>query len=320
ASQKIYRTRLIGKPLKGMNFFETPAVTVEVEDQILFIRIFSFAENSYSQLVSKISELDEEAREFESIVLDLRFNPGGSFQDALRIASLFLPETQVGSIIRRAEPPAESINGSEDFDPEFDIYHDGLEYKQDPVFISPIGKIYTQPMIVLANEHSASSADILTQILSENKRAYFVGTRTFGKGIGQFSESLGPISKLGGQFKMTMMQFVGPSGYSAQVSGVYPNYELPDPLIEQLIEECKRDKSLPCAPTKMSDIAIEDIIQPIPSQFGYCDPIPHGLQTYIPIHEHSSLEISLKTKQSLAPPQESFDFQKEAAKELLRLR
>ncbi|PIR21725.1 MAG: hypothetical protein COV44_11685 [Deltaproteobacteria bacterium CG11_big_fil_rev_8_21_14_0_20_45_16] len=201
-----------------------PLVAAELRDDVIYIRLFEFEEGAAFEIARKISALKDAWRRKHSnhqlsIVLDLRFNGGGSQNEMQAIAGLFLPESKVGQIRIRDLPP-------------------NVKFKLEDFWVSNPGTIFEEPLTVLANNYSASASDILTQILKETGRATFVGEQTFGKGIGQVMFSIG--EHLGGVFKFTALQFYGPRGESAQLVGVVPHIEVKDSILMKWREACQK--------------------------------------------------------------------------------
>jgi carboxyl-terminal processing protease len=118
------------------------------------------------------------------LILDLRFNPGGTMQDAEEIADLFLREGTIVSTRGRAHQDRITRAQAEGTLPEF-------------------------PLVVIVNSASASASEIVAGALAENNRAVVVGTRTFGKGSVQTVHSL-PANR--GQLKITEQRYYLPSG------------------------------------------------------------------------------------------------------------
>lgn len=122
-----------------------------------YLRLRSFGSRSPVEMAAALKELKNKG--VEQLVLDLRGNPGGSFQAALEVAGLFLP---AGSEASRVLSP----NADE------------------PVFL-PRGQIETRPMAVLVDGGSASASEVLAAALRGNCRAPLIGEKTFGKAFVQ---------------------------------------------------------------------------------------------------------------------------------------
>jgi len=144
------------------------------------------------------------------MILDLRFNGGGSLRDVVDMTGLFIEE---GPIVQVKSRERESY-----------VYKD-----KDP-------KVrYDGPLVVMVNSYSASASEILAAALQDYDRAIIVGSSsTFGKGTVQRFFDLDDAIRGGtefkplGQVKMTMQKFYRVDGGSTQLKGVEPDIVLPD--------------------------------------------------------------------------------------------
>ena len=163
------------------------------------------------------------------IILDLRFNGGGSLTEAITMSGLFLK----GGPVVQVKDARGAIN---------------MDGDDDPV------AVYGGPLIVLTNHVSASASEILTGALQDYGRAVIVGdTSTFGKGTVQtiiplksiFERAKMSIKQDPGAIKVTIQKFYRPSGKSVQLQGVIPEITLPS-LSEALpYAEKREDNPLP---------------------------------------------------------------------------
>lgn len=153
------------------------------ERGIGYLRITQFSEATAGEVRKALEEL--QAQGAKAIILDVRFNPGGLLQSAVEISDMFLPagETIVSVKGRKVR---EQTYSSTDKDVFADI-----------------------PVVVLANEASASAAEIVTGALGDNERALVVGARTFGKGSVQQVKMLEGGN---GALKITNAYYYVPSG------------------------------------------------------------------------------------------------------------
>ncbi|GAA4316569.1 carboxy terminal-processing peptidase [Compostibacter hankyongensis] len=156
------------------------------------------------------------AEKVEGIVLDLRFNGGGSLGDAIDIAGLFIPQ---GPIVQ-----VRSRNGN------VDVLKD-----RDPAVA------YDGPLAIMVNEYSASASEILAAAMQDYKRAVIIGSpSTYGKGTVQRMFDLNDFlssadrEKLGdlGAIKLTIQKFYRVNGGSTQRKGVTPDIILKDPYYD----------------------------------------------------------------------------------------
>jgi carboxyl-terminal processing protease len=156
-----------------------------------------------SKLIKKL-----EQEKVAGIIIDLRNNPGGSLEEAVKFTGLFVKE---GLVVLVRTPDGRVITDSDD----------------DPSFL------YNGPLIVLANRFSASASEIVTAALQDYGRAIVVGdTSTFGKGTVQNLDPLQPFLESAtndpGTLKITIRKFYRISGASTQFKGVMSDIVLPD--------------------------------------------------------------------------------------------
>lgn len=154
--------------------------------KVAYIRITQFTGTTFDELRSAMWGLVDSG--LKGLVLDLRFNPGGRMDAAIRIADLFIPK---GRIV--------SMKGRTISEQSWDAHERGTL----PDF----------PMIVIVNGQSASASEIVTGALKDNNRAVVLGTRSFGKGKVQDVKQL--PSGLG-QLKITTAYYYLPSGRNLQ--------------------------------------------------------------------------------------------------------
>jgi carboxyl-terminal processing protease len=157
--------------------------------QIAWVRLAGFTSGSGSDVKAAVNkELKAGAK---GVVLDLRHNGGGLLNEAVTVASVFLPEGRVVSTKGRARP--------------------------ERVYDAEGGAIKPQvPVVVLVDEGSASASEIVTGALQDRKRAKVVGTRTFGKGVFQEIETL----PNGGALDITVGEYFTPTGRNLGGGGV----------------------------------------------------------------------------------------------------
>jgi carboxyl-terminal processing protease len=135
----------------------------------------------------------------DGLILDLRFNGGGSIQQALNLAGIFIDYGPV-ILYKEAAQPVEILK---------DLTK---------------GSIYKGPLIIMVNGLSASASELLAATLQDYNRALVVGTKTFGKGTGQDIFPLPDFDFL----KVTSSKFYRLTGKTYQHTGVMPAIILPD--------------------------------------------------------------------------------------------
>ena len=158
----------------------------KVNDSVGYIRINSFGDNTYSEFLSALAQLNTQG--FRGLILDLRGNLGGYMQPAVQIANEFLPKNRLIVYTQGRKSPRE------------DFRSDGR------------GSYQNLPLVVLVDETSASASEILSGALQDNDRAMIVGRRTFGKGLVQV-----PIEfQDGSMLRLTKARYYTPSGRCVQ--------------------------------------------------------------------------------------------------------
>ncbi len=136
------------------------------------------------------------------LVLDLRNNPGGSLDESVALADLFLTDGRIVS--QRGRARGETM-----------LYDAETVYRGDMA--------EGVPMIVLINAGSASASEIVAGALQDHRRALVMGERSFGKGSVQSLLPLGPDAAL----KLTTARYFTPSGKSVQEGGIKPDIAVP---------------------------------------------------------------------------------------------
>lgn len=174
------------KSVKSQTFDET----------YLYIKITSFIENTSSSVEKVIQEHISQKKELSGIILDLRRNPGGLLDQAIKVSDLFLED---GLTI---------------------VSTQGRQKETKEVTTATKRPKYTGfPMLVLIDAGSASASEIVAGALQDHKRALIMGSRSFGKGSVQSIMKLGDGSAL----KLTIARYYTPSGRSIQAEGILPD-------------------------------------------------------------------------------------------------
>ncbi len=170
-----------------------------IDPSIGYIALHEFAgrcdiefEHALNDLVSKGAE---------GIVIDLRDNQGGWVDQARYIADLFMDEGRLCYLQFRDGPQE---------DDEYRTYNGKTDVK----------------LVILINENSASSSEILTGALRDCAGAVTVGVKSFGKGIIQ---GVYPVGNQGAGYQMTIAQYFTPNGSAIHKLGITPDYEVPLP-------------------------------------------------------------------------------------------
>ncbi|MEE4250353.1 MAG: carboxy terminal-processing peptidase [Alcanivoracaceae bacterium] len=170
--------------------------------------------------------------DIDGLIIDLRDNGGGALPEATQLVSLFIdrgPTVQVRDARGRVS----------------------AEPDQYP------GKLYSGPMAVLVNRHSASASEIFAGAMQDYGRALIVGDETFGKGTVQ---TLIPLNH--GQLKMTQAKFYRVSGGSNQHRGVIPDLSLPFVIDKSEIGESALPNALPWDQIRPASFSPSDDLTP----------------------------------------------------------
>jgi carboxyl-terminal processing protease len=172
----------------------------DLEDGYAYIRLTSFIETSGAEMEKALKRIASEHGKIKGLVLDLRRNPGGLLDQAIKVSDLFLESGAIVSTMGRNQKDREVVYAKKE------------------------GTYSGFPIIVIVNEYSASAAEILAGALQDNKRALVMGQTTFGKGSVQSVVKLGDGSGL----KLTVARYYTPSGRSIQAEGIKPDIVIED--------------------------------------------------------------------------------------------
>ena len=177
-------------------------------DQIGYLRISMFNENTGNDFAQKYHELEKEG--MKSVVLDLRDNPGGLLQESVKVSNLFIPKGPVVSVVTR--------NGQRE------VHSSTLEAVKYPV-------------AVLVNGGSASASEIVAGAIQDTGVGTLVGTKTYGKG------SVQTIVRLdGGAIKLTIAKYLTPNDRSINGVGIEPDVKVE--LEKDAVKDLQLDKAI----------------------------------------------------------------------------
>ena len=189
------------------------SVKYEIINNVGYLRITSFTEQTESGLIKSIKAIKKELNKKQlGFILDVRSNPGGLLTQSVKVSDIFLDRGEIVStrgrnknnIIRYRAKKGDLIDG--------------------------------QPLVVLINGGSASASEIVAGALQDHRRAVIVGTKSFGKGSVQtiipFKKSNSDNTTTG--IRLTTARYYTPSGESIQSKGIEP-----DIIIEQGVFESK---------------------------------------------------------------------------------
>ena len=171
-----------------------------LEEGLGYVRISSFDSNTAGEFSKQFRELEKEGLSI-GLILDLRNNPGGLVDQAVEIAKLLVPE---GEIVRLVGKDGEVRN----------TYYSSAAKKPYPI-------------VVLINEDSASSSELLAGALQDRSAALLVGKTTYGKASVQQLANLDD----GSGILLTMARYFTPSGHDIHEHGIEPDFEVEMPEI-----------------------------------------------------------------------------------------
>jgi carboxyl-terminal processing protease len=160
-----------------------------------YLRLSQFQSTTARDLRQTLTKLEKENQPMKGLILDMRNNPGGLLDQAVKVSDEFLDEGLI-------------------------VYTGGRLKSQDMRFEAHTNtRPHHYPIVVLVNEGSASAAEIVAGALQDHKRAVVVGVETFGKGSVQ---TVMPLRN-GAALRLTTSLYYTPSGRSIQAKGIEPD-------------------------------------------------------------------------------------------------
>ncbi len=168
-----------------------------IDENVGYIRLTSFNENSSNQVKEKIKEFKKD-KNIEKYILDLRNNPGGLLTQAIKIADFFLDNGEIVSTKSR-------------------------KIRENKKWFAKKGDLVDgETLVVLINYGSASASEIVAGALQDHKRAILIGENSYGKGSVQ---SIIPLEN-NGAIRLTISKYYLPSGKSISGTGIVPDIEV----------------------------------------------------------------------------------------------
>ena len=189
----------------------TSAKGLLLEDGIGYLRIAQF-QRPTAEVVEKIigDLVEKNESDLDSLIIDLRNNPGGLLDSSIDISNLFIDE------------------------PGIVVYTEGRTPSSNMSFPTKPGDILNgAPIVVLMNVGSASASEIVAGALQDHKRAIIMGEESFGKGSVQSMMGL----QDGYGLKLTTARYFTPSGRSIQAKGISPDIALDNISLKSEDEE-----------------------------------------------------------------------------------
>ena len=200
--------------------------------KIGYIRLPQFTRTAAAEMRQAIEALEKQ--QVQGYVLDLRSDPGGLLEASLQIASMWLKQGGIVSLVNR-DKVRESYNATGH-------------------------PLTNKPLVILVDKGSASASEILAGALQDDNRATLVGTRSFGKGLVQAVEPLEDGSAL----KLTIAKYYTPKGRDINHIGIAPNITVELTEAQQKALLLNRTLATPADPQYAS--AVADLSQLIQSR------------------------------------------------------
>lgn len=180
-----------------------------LEESIGYLRISQFQEKTEEEFSKALDTLEKGTTPLTGLILDLRNNPGGLLDQAVKVCDEFLEQGLI-------------------------VYTQGRNEMQQMKFTAtPNKKPHSYPLIVLVNAGSASGSEIVAGALQDHNRAVIVGTTTFGKGSVQ---TIIPLED-GSGLRLTTARYYTPRGISIQAKGI-----IPDVVVKEAVTLKKDEK------------------------------------------------------------------------------
>ena len=185
-----------------------------------YIWITHFSTSTPNDFIQALEELERSDVPLKGLVFDLRDNPGGLLNQALKVSDVFLEKGKILTIKGRDE-------------------RNTMDFKVKPKYTER-----NYPIVLLINGGSASASEIVAGALQDHNRALILGTTSFGKGSVQTVETL----RSGYGLKLTIARYYTPSGRSIQAQGIVPDVLLKDKQIGSTMEDYRHG---PITPNKL---------------------------------------------------------------------
>ena len=184
----------------------TPVKFELLEDNIGYIRISSFNDIADKKIVSAVKAINKKSgNNIKGFIIDIRNNPGGLLDQAIKVTDLFLDKGEIVSTKTR-------------------------DQSRKQRFFAKKGDITSgAEIIIITNGGSASASEIFAGALGDNKRATVIGTKTFGKGSVQ---SIIPLGSGDGAIRLTTGKYYTPNDTSIDKVGILPMYIIENQITE----------------------------------------------------------------------------------------
>ncbi|MDD3344193.1 MAG: S41 family peptidase [Sulfurospirillaceae bacterium] len=193
---------------------ENKLVSKIIDNRLLYVKIISFEQDTLKNILDDLNTLSESNVPKEGLILDLRDNLGGVLSSGLAVTSLFIPQESVLINVksRRKEEKKQYKNTPLDYEGSG---FEALIHKVD--FLKKI------PLVILVNQDSMGSAEIVAAVLQEYNRATIIGQPTVGKDT---FATIFPLENQKTAIKLATARWTTAKGKSVWPSGVVPNIEV----------------------------------------------------------------------------------------------
>ncbi len=168
----------------------------DVSQGVAYLKLEQFADSTTHELDAALMKLHQQG--MQSLVMDLRGNPGGLLTTAIAVSDRFLP---AGTIV--------STRGRTQADNTLETAH--------------YGRTWNVPLVVLIDHNSASASEIFAAAIQENHRGLIVGEKSYGKGTVQ---TLFPLQTFPAALRLTTAKFYSPQGREMAGAGVMPDVKV----------------------------------------------------------------------------------------------
>ncbi len=204
-----------------------------IEPGYLFVKLVNFQESTDTDLTNAIREAGEESG-IKGVILDLRNNPGGLLDQAVKVSNMFIDKGLI-------------------------VYTDGRAKDQRMDFrATTTGKHYKFKMATLINQGSASASEIVAGALQDHDRSLILGEKSFGKASVQ---TIIPLDN-GAGLRLTTAYYYTPKGRHIQKTGILPDVDMKEEIQKQdeqeSEEEFKKNKK-PVYPRPVVDLEHDQV-------------------------------------------------------------
>lgn len=261
------------------------SVRHRIEDETIgYIRVTTFNMQSGTGVENAIREIVKEVgSDLDGVILDLRNNPGGLLDEAIRISDAFLDRGEIVSTRGRRKE-----NNSRWYATTGDML-DGV------------------PVVVLVNAYSASASEIVAGALQDHRRAVLLGDRTFGKGTVQSEIRLGGSGNQA--VRLTTARYFTPSGTSIQERGVEPDIEVLFPNQRRAKQRREADLQGHITNDQQSQDRAGEYDEPLPEELAEKPATPADQPEAAPVDIQLRYAIKLLKNMSVLPKEQMAELQ-----------